>query len=115
MSNVVSNLLTENRPTVNSTDTTVKQQCGNRRSKPFGSLGSRTIGSIYGDNGHGNAGIEKQFDKYLCGKDGESRLDRVAGRKQHIPIREAESGADIYTTLDANLNLHLARNFTITA
>ena len=75
----------------------------NRRSKPFGSLGSRTIGSIYGDNGHGNAGIEKQFDKYLCGKDGESRLDRVAGRKQHIPIREAESGADIYTTLDANL------------
>ena len=75
----------------------------NRRSKPFGSLGSRTIGSIYGENGHGNAGIEKRFDEYLCGKDGESRLDRVAGRKQHIPIREAESGADIHTTLDANL------------
>jgi cell division protein FtsI (penicillin-binding protein 3) len=75
----------------------------NRRSKPFGSLGSRTIGSIYGDNGHGNAGIEKRFDEYLCGKDGESRLDRVAGYKQHIPIREAESGADVYTTLDANL------------
>ncbi|MBR5855473.1 MAG: penicillin-binding protein 2 [Paludibacteraceae bacterium] len=75
----------------------------NRRSKPFGSLGSRTIGSIYGDNGHGNAGLEKRFDKYLCGKDGESRVDRVAGHKQHIPIRDAESGADIYTTLDADL------------
>lgn len=75
----------------------------NRRSKPFGSLGSRTIGSIYGDNGHGNAGIEKRFDQYLCGKDGESSLERVAGHKQHIPIREAESGADVYTTLDANL------------
>lgn len=75
----------------------------NRRSKPFGSLGSRTIGSIYGDNGHGNAGLEKRFDKYLCGKDGESRLERVAGYWQYTPIREAESGADIHTTLDANL------------
>ncbi len=75
----------------------------NRRSKPFGSLGSRTIGSIYGDNGHGNAGIEKRFDKYLCGVDGESKLERVAGYWQHTPIREAESGADVYTTLDANL------------
>lgn len=75
----------------------------NRRSKPFGSLGSRTIGSIYGDNGHGNAGIEKQFDRYLCGKDGESRLERVAGHWQYTPIREAESGADVHTTLDANL------------
>ena len=75
----------------------------NRRSKPFGSLGSRTIGSIYGDNGHGNAGLEKRFDEYLCGKDGESRLEHVAGHRQYVPIREAESGADIYTTLDANL------------
>lgn len=75
----------------------------NRRSKPFGSLGSRTIGSIYGDNGHGNAGIEKRFDKYLCGKDGISQLEHVAGHWQYTPIREAESGADIHTTLDANL------------
>ena len=74
-----------------------------RRIKPYGLLASRTIGSIYGDNGHGNAGIEKRFDQYLCGKDGESSLERVAGHKQHIPIREAESGADVYTTLDANL------------
>ena len=41
-----------------------------RRVKPFGSLGSRTIGSIYGEGGHGNAGIEKRFDAYLCGEDG---------------------------------------------
>lgn len=75
----------------------------NRRSKPFGSLGSRTIGTIYGDNGHGNAGIEKRFDKYLCGKDGLGQRERVAGTWQYTPIREAESGADVYTTLDANL------------
>lgn len=75
----------------------------NRRSKPFGSLGSRTIGSIYGDNGHGNAGIEKRFDEYLCGTEGEERREHVAGRWQYVPTREAESGADVYTTLDANL------------
>lgn len=75
----------------------------NQRSKPFGSLGSRTIGGIYGDNGHGNAGIEKRFDQYLCGNNGEEQLEHVAGRWQYVPIREAKSGADIYTTLDANL------------
>ena len=75
----------------------------NRRSKPFGSLGSRTIGSIYGDNGHGNAGIEKRFDEYLCGKDGLDHLTHVAGRRQYVPTREAEKGADVHTTLDANL------------
>lgn len=75
----------------------------NYRSQPFGSLGSRTIGSIYGDNGQGKAGIEKQFDQYLRGKDGMSRLDRVAGSWQYTTIREAESGADVHTTLDANL------------
>ena len=75
----------------------------NRRSKPFGSLGSRTIGSIYGDNGQGNAGLEKRFDEYLRGKDGLSRLEHIAGRRQYTPIREAEKGADVHTTLDANL------------
>lgn len=75
----------------------------NRRSKPFGSLGSRTIGVIYGDNGHGNAGLEKRFDDHLCGQDGEERREHVAGRWQYVPIREAVSGADVYTTLDANL------------
>lgn len=75
----------------------------NRRSKPFGSLGSRTIGSIYGDNGHGSSGIEKRFDEYLCGEDGLSRLEHVAGRRQYTPVREAKKGADIHTTLDANL------------
>jgi cell division protein FtsI (penicillin-binding protein 3) len=75
----------------------------NIRSKPFGSLGSRTIGNIYGDGGAGNAGIEKRFDQYLRGVDGTSRRDRVAGHWEYIPIAEAENGADVYTTLDANL------------
>lgn len=75
----------------------------NIRSKPFGSLGSRTIGNIYGDGGAGNAGIEKRFDKELRGVDGTSSRQRVAGHWEYIPIVEAENGADVYTTLDADL------------
>lgn len=75
----------------------------NRRSKPFGSLGSRTIGSIYGESGKGTSGIEKRFDAQLRGKDGVSERQRVAGHWEYVPVKEAENGADIYTTLDVNL------------
>ena len=75
----------------------------NRRSKPFGSLGSRTIGTIYGESGKGTAGLEKHFDDYLRGKDGLSSRQRVAGHWEYLPLREAENGADVYTTLDAHL------------
>ncbi len=75
----------------------------NRRSKPFGSLGSRTIGTIHTQQGHGTSGIEKGFEEYLRGTDGLSRKEHIAGRRQDIAIREAEKGADIHTTLDANL------------
>ena len=74
-----------------------------KRVMPFNSLGSRTIGSIYGDNGHGSAGLEKRFDSYLCGVDGISELQSVAGSRQYIPQKEAVNGCDVYTTLDANL------------
>lgn len=75
----------------------------NRRSKPFGSLGSRTIGSIYGESGKGTSGIEKRFDAQLRGRDGISERQRVAGHWEYVPVKEAENGADIYTTLDVNL------------
>ncbi len=74
-----------------------------RRIKPFGSLGSRTIGTILGNEGRGNAGLEKRYDDYLRGKDGVGMRDKVQGRLTTIPIREAESGCDLYTTLDADL------------
>ena len=75
----------------------------NRRSKPFGSLGSRTIGTLHTQDGYGKTGLEKRFEEHLRGKDGLSRREHVAGRRQLIPIREAEKGADVHTTLDANL------------
>ncbi len=74
-----------------------------RRIKPFGELASRTIGSIYGESGEGNAGLEKRFEKELRGKDGLSRRQKIGGRYENVIIQEAEDGMDIITNLDADL------------
>jgi len=73
------------------------------RKKPFGRLGSRTIGSIYSEGGYGNAGLEKSFESLLHGKEGISTRMRVAGHWANVPVQEAENGDDIITTLDVNL------------
>ena len=74
-----------------------------RRVKPFGSLASRTIGSIYGDGGYGNAGLEKQFNKELAGHDGISTRQRVGGRTEYITVKEEEDGIDVVTTINTDL------------
>lgn len=74
-----------------------------RRIKPYGELASRTIGSIYGESGEGNAGLEKRFEKELRGTNGLSKLQKVAGRWENVIVQEPEDGVDILTTLDANL------------
>ncbi len=74
-----------------------------RRVKPFGSLASRTIGSIYGDGGYGNAGLEKQFDKELAGHNGISTRQRVGGRWENITVKEEEDGIDVVTTINTDL------------
>lgn len=74
-----------------------------RRIKPFGELASRTIGSIYGESGEGNAGLEKRFEKELRGVDGLSRRQKIGGQYENVVLQEAEDGMDIITTLDADL------------
>ncbi len=74
-----------------------------RRVKPFGSLASRTIGTIYGDGGQGNAGLEKAFEKELAGKDGVSTRQRVGGRWENVTVEDEEDGLDVVTTLNADL------------
>jgi len=73
------------------------------RNNPFGRLGSRTIGSIYGENGQAIYGLEKSYDDLLHGKEGLSTRMRVAGYWTDVPVLEAEDGYDIVTTLDVNL------------
>ncbi len=74
-----------------------------RRIKPYGLLASRTIGSIYGEGGVGNSGLEKRFDKELRGIDGMSSIQRIGGRNESVTEIEAQDGLDIVTTIDANL------------
>lgn len=74
-----------------------------RRIKPYGILASRTIGGIYGDDGGGNSGLEKRFDKELRGIDGLSSIQRIGGRNESVTVEEAKDGLDIVTTIDANL------------
>ena len=74
-----------------------------RRIKPYGILASRTIGSIYGEGGGGNSGLEKRFDKELRGIDGMSSIQRIGGRNEQVTEEEAVDGLDVLTTIDANL------------
>ena len=74
-----------------------------RRIKPYGILASRTIGSIYGEGGVGNSGLEKRFDKELRGEDGMSSIQKIGGRYESVTIEEAKDGLDVKTTIDANL------------
>jgi len=74
-----------------------------RRIKPYGILASRTIGSIYGEGGMGNSGLEKRFDKELRGEDGLSSVQRIGGRYESVTEIEAKDGLDVVTTIDANL------------
>jgi len=74
-----------------------------RRIKPYGLLASRTIGSIYGEDGVGNSGLEKGFDKELRGVDGMSSIQRIGGRNESVTVEEAQDGLDVVTTIDANL------------
>ena len=74
-----------------------------QRIKPYGILASRTIGSIYGEGGHGNSGLEKGFDIELRGMDGMSSIQRIGGRNESVTVEEAKDGLDIVTTIDATL------------
>ena len=74
-----------------------------RRIKPYGVLASRTIGGIYGEDGVGNSGLEKRFDRELRGEDGMSSIQRIGGRNESVTMEEAKDGLDVVTTIDANL------------
>lgn len=74
-----------------------------QRIKPFGSLASRSIGNIYGNNGKGISGLEMAYDDVLHGKDGEIGTHTVEGHTVSQVNREAIDGCDIVTTIDANM------------
>ncbi len=76
------------------------------RSYPGGSLAANVLG-ITEANGHGIAGLEKQYDRDLTGKDGSSTYE-VSAYGERIPmadstVEEMVPGADVTTTIDRDL------------
>jgi cell division protein FtsI (penicillin-binding protein 3) len=79
----------------------------NRRLNPFGLLANRTIGlSRTIDHKANDVGLERTYDTLLKGKCGK-RLVRFMAGGTYIPVKgyeiEPQSGNDIVTTLDVNI------------
>ncbi len=76
----------------------------NYREKPFGTLASRTIGSLYLDMAKGaKNGLEKSFDDVLRGKDGLGHRIKVKNKYLSILDEKPIHGDDIITTLNVDM------------
>lgn len=75
----------------------------NARRKPFGSLGERTIGAMYGAKDSAKYGLELSFDSILRGKNGFMHRRKVLSKYLDIPVLYPEDGADIVTTIDVSM------------
>ncbi|MEM6878457.1 MAG: penicillin-binding transpeptidase domain-containing protein [Bacteroidota bacterium] len=76
------------------------------RKRPFGLLGSRTVGSVR--NGR-MVGIEGAFDEQLAGEQGQEEMFRLDPSSDNwLPMNNLGSiqptqGADVHTTIDVNI------------
>lgn len=76
----------------------------NNREKPFGTLASRTIGSLFLDMNEGaKNGLEKSFDHILMGKDGLATRMKVKNRFLSIVKKKPVDGDDIISTLNVDI------------
>jgi cell division protein FtsI (penicillin-binding protein 3) len=76
----------------------------NKRLNPFGLLANRTIGLARSNSQ--NVGLERTYDSLLKGESGRRLVRYIAGGT-YIPVEgyeiESQSGKDIVTTLDVNI------------
>lgn len=76
----------------------------NRRQKPFGSLASRTLGSVYSDQNMGaKNGLELSFDSVLRGRNGVTHRQKVMNKFLNIVDVPPEDGSDVITTIDVDM------------
>lgn len=73
------------------------------RTRPNGSLASRTIGEMYGVLDSAKCGLELTYDSVLRGEKGLINRRKVLSKYLDIMIKEPVDGADIVTTLDVNM------------
>ena len=75
-----------------------------KRTKPYGTLASRTIGDIYGEFEKGGMnGLEKAYDTELKGIPGVSTRRKVNGRMINVPDVKPVNGIDIISTIDIKI------------
>ena len=78
-----------------------------KRTKPFGTLASRTIGDIFGnyaENGKiGKNGLELEYDSLLRGEPGRSTVRKVNGRIMSVIDVDPIPGKDIISTIDIDI------------
>ena len=74
------------------------------RENLYGSLANRTLGDIYGSDGRGQYGLELRFDSLLAGEKGRAK-GHLVGKGNWVFVEEkaAKRGADIYTTIDVEM------------
>ena len=74
-----------------------------QRKHPYGSLASRTLGSLRTDSNAAKNGIELSYDTILRGQDGLSHVMKVRDKRVHIVDKEAVNGRDLLTTIDVDI------------
>lgn len=75
----------------------------NARRRPFGSLGERTIGSMYGAKDSARLGLELAYDSALRGTPGLTNRRKILNKYMNIPVTMPIDGCDIVTTIDVNM------------
>lgn len=76
------------------------------RKKPYGSLASRTVGTLenVGDTlSRAKNGLEECYDSVLRGVDGIKHRAKVRDRRVDFVDREPQDGRDLVTTIDVNI------------
>lgn len=75
----------------------------NARRRPFGSLGERTIGSMYGAKDSARQGLELAYDSILRGTPGLTNRRKILNKYMNIPVTLPIDGCDIVTTIDVKM------------
>ncbi len=73
------------------------------REKPFGSLASRTLGSLYPGKDQARNGLELAYDSILRGLPGKAHTQKILNRYLNIIDRDPVDGSDILTTIDIDM------------
>ena len=75
----------------------------NARQRPYGSLASRTLGTMYGSKDTARFGLELSYDSILRGKNGFIHRRKVLNKYLDIIDTPPTDGADIVTTIDVSM------------